>query len=87
MRSQTVQARIDPTLKAKAEVVLHTIGISPSQAINAMYAQIILQQGLPFDLKIPNETTLEAMRETESGGGKIFDSFSDMMADLDNNED
>lgn len=46
-------ARIEPEIKEEAEKVLDTLGISVSGAINMFYKQIILQQGLPFDVKLP----------------------------------
>lgn len=49
----TVSARLDARLKEEAESVLSALGISHSAAISALYSQIVLQQGLPFDLKLP----------------------------------
>lgn len=51
----TVSARLDADLKHEAERVLATLGLSHSAAINALYAQIVLQQGIPFDIKIPSQ--------------------------------
>lgn len=84
IKATTVQARIEPDLKKKADRVLKKVGITPSQAINAMYAQIVLRKGMPFDLKIPNKATRLAMDELETGGGKSYASFRDMIDDLDN---
>ena len=81
-KTTTVQARIDPQLKKKGDAILKQIGISASQAVNAMYAQIVLQKGLPFALKIPSKATLEAMEELESGGGKHFSSFKKLVDDI-----
>lgn len=49
----TVSARLATSLKSDAEQVLQTLGLSHSSAISALYSQIVLQQGFPFDLKIP----------------------------------
>jgi DNA-damage-inducible protein J len=57
----TVQARVEPDLKKEVDAVLGKIGVSPSQVINALYAQIMMQRGVPFELKIPNEETKAAM--------------------------
>ncbi|MCM1216423.1 MAG: type II toxin-antitoxin system RelB/DinJ family antitoxin [Lachnospiraceae bacterium] len=46
-------ARIDPDVKEQAESILSTFGIPVSGAINMFYKQIILNRGLPFDVKIP----------------------------------
>ena len=49
-----VYARIDTGLKKDAESILMKLGITPSSAIQMFYSQIILQGGMPFELRIPN---------------------------------
>ena len=49
-----VYARIDTELKSRAESILTQLGISPSSAIQMLYSQIILNNGMPFELKIPD---------------------------------
>ena len=51
--TSAVYARIDTDLKDNAEAILAKLGISPSSAITMLYSQIILQKGMPFDLKLP----------------------------------
>jgi len=82
-KSVTVQARIEPQLKKEADSVIRKLGLTPSQVVNALYAQIVLNQGIPFELKLPNETTLAAMDELENGGGTVYDTVDDMFDDLD----
>ena len=82
-KATTIQARIEPELKATADVILKKIGITASQAINALYAQIVMRKGMPFELKIPNRASKIAMEELENGGGKSFASFQAMIDDLD----
>ncbi|MBQ6551668.1 MAG: type II toxin-antitoxin system RelB/DinJ family antitoxin [Lachnospiraceae bacterium] len=48
-----VYARIDTTLKDNAENILAKLGITPSSAIQMLYSQIVLQQGMPFELRLP----------------------------------
>ena len=48
-----VYARIDTDLKDNAEGILARLGISPSSAIQMLYSQIVLRNGMPFDLRIP----------------------------------
>ncbi len=38
------------------------LGLSHSQAIAMFYRQVTLHHGLPFDVRVPNETTLAALR-------------------------
>ena len=51
----TVSARLDSDIKAQAEQILSKLGISHSAAISALYSQIVLQQGLPFALRLPQQ--------------------------------
>jgi DNA-damage-inducible protein J len=60
-KSEVVRARIEPDIKHKAEEILKNLGLSTSQAIGLFYKQVIFSQGLPFDVKIPNETTQNAI--------------------------
>ena len=62
-KTETVRARIEPELKAEAEIVLDTLGLSATDAITLFYKQLTLRKGLPFDVKIPNAETREAMRQ------------------------
>ena len=53
-KSANLYARIEPDLKEQAEAILSALGIPASNAITMFYKQIILQNGLPFDVKLPN---------------------------------
>ena len=48
-----VYARIDTDLKENAESILSKLGITPASAIQMLYIQIVLRQGMPFELKLP----------------------------------
>jgi DNA-damage-inducible protein J len=67
-----LNARIDQNLKAEAETVFEKIGLTSSQAITLFYKQVALQQGLPFQVRVPNSETLTALREAEQGGGELY---------------
>jgi DNA-damage-inducible protein J len=51
--TSAVYARIDTDLKHNAEGILAQLGITPSSAIQMLYSQIVLQKGMPFDLRLP----------------------------------
>ena len=53
VKSANLYARIEPDIKEQAESILAALGIPASNAINMFYKQIILQRGLPFDVKLP----------------------------------
>ena len=52
-KTANLYARVEPDIKEQAEAILSTLGIPVSNAINMFYRQIILRQGLPFDVSIP----------------------------------
>jgi DNA-damage-inducible protein J len=62
-KSETIRARVEPELKRKAEEVLKALGLNASEAITLFYRQVALRRGLPFEIKLPNQTTRAAMRD------------------------
>jgi len=77
-----VRARIDTATKERAAEALEAMGLSISDAIRLLMLRIADERRLPFDVKVPNAATREAMAELESGKGKRFASVDDLMADL-----
>ena len=53
VKSANLYARIEPDLKEQAEGILSALGIPASNAITMFYKQIVLQKGLPFEVKLP----------------------------------
>lgn len=47
-----VYARIEPDVKEQAEKILQELGLNASSAINMFYKQIVLRQGLPFEIRL-----------------------------------
>jgi len=66
MKDSVVRARIDGDTKKKAEEILHKLGISTSEAINVYFNQILLNNGLPFQLRLPNSETLNAIEDANN---------------------
>lgn len=52
-QSTVLQVRVEETLREKAEKILRKLGISPSQIVKMLYAQIVMRQGVPFALSMP----------------------------------
>lgn len=67
-----INARVDKRVKAKAQKVLAKVGMSTTEAINLLLHQIVLRDGLPFEARIPNKETREAIIETRAGKGKVY---------------
>ena len=62
-KSANLYARIEPEVKEQAEAILSALGIPASNAITMFYKQVILQWGLPFEVKLP-EYPLDVNRMT-----------------------
>lgn len=77
-KTANLYARIEPDLKEQAETILTALGIPASNAITMFYRQIILSNGLPFEVKLPSHpldiSTMTAERldsELEKGYADI----------------
>ena len=53
-RIANVFARVEPDLKEQAEQVLNQLGIPMSNAVGMFLKQIVLQRGIPFEMKLPS---------------------------------
>ncbi len=82
MSDTTINARIDSETKAKAVDILHSLGLNTTEAISLYFKQIIYTRGIPFDIKLPNKDTMQAIDELESGKGVRFDSVDDLLKDI-----
>ncbi|WP_373245544.1 type II toxin-antitoxin system RelB/DinJ family antitoxin [Lacrimispora indolis] len=52
-RTANIFARVEPDLKEQAEQVLNQLGIPMSNAVGMFLKQIVLQRGIPFEMKLP----------------------------------
>ena len=77
-----VRARIDERIKTEAAVVLAAMGLTVSDAFRLMMTRIAAEKALPFEPLVPNEETIEAMREARKGGLPRFKTVEALFADL-----
>lgn len=66
-KSTQITARIDPKLKQETEKIFNELGLSTTQAITLFFKQVILRQGLPFAVAIPNAETRRAINDALAG--------------------
>ncbi len=71
-----------PDLKKQAETILQELGIPLSVAYDLFYRQIVTYRGLPFEIRLPNQTTIDAMEDAREGRGTRYDTVEDMFADM-----
>lgn len=68
-KTAMIRARTEPGLKNEVERIFHLLGLTNSEAINLFFQQVKLHKGLPFEVKIPNKTTLKAINDVEKKRG------------------
>jgi DNA-damage-inducible protein J len=83
-KSTMIHARIEPNLKIETETMLKELGLNMTQAITLFLQQVRLQKGLPFEVKLPSQTTLQALKELGVRDGKKFSSVDELFDDLEN---
>ncbi|MEN6507418.1 MAG: type II toxin-antitoxin system RelB/DinJ family antitoxin [Smithella sp.] len=62
-----VGARVDKDIKAAAEAILTSIGLTVSDAFRMMIVRIVREKALPFEPLVPNDETIEAMKAARHG--------------------
>ncbi len=97
-KTANVFTRVDPVVKEQAEIILGKLGISMSTAMGMFLQQLVLQRGIPFEVKLPavapvalgnltddefNALMEDAVRSAASGKSVPFEEFdSDIRREL-----
>lgn len=88
MATVQMQVRVDESTKKQATELLSGLGLNMTDAINMFLKQIILQDGLPFEVKYPQykpeviEAMEEAKRISRDPNTKKYSSFTEALEDL-----
>lgn len=94
MKTSSINIRVDENLKSGALEVLDALGLSLTDAIKVYLKQIVMNESIPFELKLPkyNAETIAAMEEARLiSEGKIkvktYSSVREMFDELDAEDD
>ena len=74
-RTSNIYVRVEPDIKEQAEVILEKLGIPMSNAVSIFLRQVIMQNGLPFEVKILNDKPLSLLNLSEMEMQKAHDDF------------
>jgi len=78
-----ITIRIDNETKKKAETIFSALGTNRSSVIQMLYKYVIINGGIPFDVKLPKETLNSIINiESEKGLTKA-DSVDELFEQLD----
>ena len=90
-KSSSIHVRVEPKVKEKVEKILNALGMTSTEAINIYLRQIIINSGIPFEIKTPqfNDEMLESIEEAEEikknpDKYKSFNTVEEFMEDLHN---
>lgn len=84
------QIRIEENTKKQAVELLEGLGLNLSDAVNMFLRQVILHNGIPFEVKYPEfkaeviEAMEEAKRISRDSDTKHYNSFKEALEDIDN---
>ncbi len=80
-KTTSIFARVEPEIKEQAEMVLNKLGIPMSNAVNIFLRQVVIQNGLPFDVKLTHNKPL-SFEDLTTGefNNEIEKGFNDLRA-------
>jgi len=58
---------LDAAMKEEAQKIFRQYGLGLSDAFNIFLSQAVMERGIPFEVKIPNEETARVIREAREG--------------------
>lgn len=77
-----VRARIDEETKDRAAEILAAAGLTTSSAIRLFLLKVVEEEALPFEVRRPNKTTLNAIRAAKSGKVRSAKNPADLIKKL-----
>ena len=80
--NQLVQARIDGAIKEEAAAVLAAIGLTVSDFVRIGLTRGAMEKAMPFEPLIPNETTIQAMKDARAGRVTKSENLEALFRDL-----
>jgi DNA-damage-inducible protein J len=63
-KSAFIRARTEPALKADAEAILDSLGLTATSVINMLYKQIVKRRAVPFDVAEPEPARLHGAADS-----------------------
>jgi DNA-damage-inducible protein J len=82
MATTMVHIRVDQKTKQQAAKALAAAGMSVSDAVRMLLVRVATEKNLPFEMKVPNATTVKALRAAGRAQGKRLNSAAALFKDL-----
>jgi DNA-damage-inducible protein J len=82
MATTMVHIRVDEKVKEKTAKTLAAMGMSVSDAVGMLLVRVAAEKALPFEVKVPNTTSVKAIKAADRGDGKRFKTANSLLKDL-----
>lgn len=79
--------RVDEETKAQATQTLDVLGLSVSEAVRLFLKRVVVEEGLPFALKVPSARTRAAIAEAEAITNPRFANVGDLINAIEEDSD
>lgn len=73
---------LDADIKTKAQEIFKQYGMGLSDAFNIFLSQSVMQKGIPFEIKIPDDTTKSAIKDARVDKNMSKISIEDLKKDF-----
>lgn len=70
-KTDFIQVRIEPEFKEQVETILNQLGIKTTDAINMYLKQIVLTNGIPFNVQLPRPDEVGRYRTVQELYNKL----------------
>jgi DNA-damage-inducible protein J len=74
--------RLDTDKLIEAKAILERLGLNFSEAVNIFTSMIVETKGLPFDVCLPNDETIAAMRDVRARKNLTPVALTDLQREL-----
>ena len=58
---------LDTVMKKKAQEIFEQYSMGLSDAFNIFLSQVVMEKGIPFQIKIPNDETAQVIKDAREG--------------------
>jgi len=78
----TTNVYLDTEMKEKAKEIFFFFCMGISDAFNIFLSQSVMERGIPFEIKIPNNETVQAIKDAREGKNMTKISLDDLKKEL-----
>lgn len=86
MHKVQTSLRLDEEKFKQAKEILSELGLNFTEAVNIFTSMVIANKGLPFEVKLPNDETIQTMKDIRQQKNLKTVSTDELMEEMDLHE-